>query len=517
MAGLQFGWDPPVSGAPDSYNFYFGPASGTETLLVSVPGSQVTYTKTGAIPNSYAAFVTAVTSGVESAPSNEVNKMADTTPPAFLSGQVSADGTKVLVSLLETGTPPILPAAGVTGFGVQINGAAAVISSATSAGTVVTLTLAALILAGQIVTITYAPGNVTDSAAPPNAMLAFGAQPIANGSAVPNPTLAERATVFQGAQLALEAVPGVSPGAPAFRRLTQSQLTAVPKPDAHPYKPMGTKGVSVVQQGREVTDVALAGVLSYTELLYWLESAVKKSPPAVPVGTMAWTRTYLLDSRQAELMPQTFLVQTGSAQGAESFGYGFVKTLSLKTNDKEASLTGSLVGRTMTDNIAFSAATDVAKAPVDPSTIGIYLGDNPAALSRLLDPIETTVDLGGHWGETLYQDDTQNSITGLVEMAPTFGFKITATAKSQAYDLLRRLRAGQSIYAGLRARGAIIEGAPGAVVSQYGLDIIMPSKVTSTGRADKAGVWAHDYTLVCADDPVYGLAKIVVTTNIQTL
>lgn len=107
---------------------------------------------------------------------------ADTTPPTFASASVPSAGTSVAVVLTETGSPPILPASGVTGFSVLVNGTAATISSATASSTTVTLNLASTVFSGDTVTVSYTPGNVTDSAASPNAMVAFSAQSVTNSS-----------------------------------------------------------------------------------------------------------------------------------------------------------------------------------------------------------------------------------------------------------------------------------------------------------------------------------------------
>ncbi len=335
-----------------------------------------------------------------------------------------------------------------------------------------------------------------------------------------NPAATETASVFRGTQLIMEAVPGTTPQGATPKRLTQSQLIVVPKPTPKPYKPMGMKGISVVQQGSETTDAKLTGVLSYTELPYQLESALKKSAAPVQVGALAYTRVYNVQARNPEAMPQTYTVETGSTQGADRFAFGFFKGLAIKTTKKDATVDGDMVGWPLQDNVTLTpGATDVPKVPIDPSTIGIYIGDDPANLSRLVTPLDTTLNLLAHWQEQEYQNDTNNSFDGVVEMAPNFGFKITVVAGSQAFLMLSRLRNGQSIYAGMRARGPVIETAVGgAVVSQYGFDAILPCKVISTpGRQDSQGAWTHQYEFALADDSVFGAGKITITNTLATL
>lgn len=107
----------------------------------------------------------------------------DTTAPVFASASVPSAGTTVVVNLTETGSPPVLPASGVTGWTVSVNGSPRTVSSATRTGsTQITLTVASAIQSGDTVTVSYSPGNVTDSASPPNAMAATSNRSVTNNS-----------------------------------------------------------------------------------------------------------------------------------------------------------------------------------------------------------------------------------------------------------------------------------------------------------------------------------------------
>ncbi|MGI4790378.1 MAG: hypothetical protein ACRYFS_16185 [Janthinobacterium lividum] len=66
MDTATYNWLAPSTGQPDSYNLYEGPVSGSETLLVNLAGSILTYSHT-VQPGNYYARMTAVVGGVESA------------------------------------------------------------------------------------------------------------------------------------------------------------------------------------------------------------------------------------------------------------------------------------------------------------------------------------------------------------------------------------------------------------------------------------------------------------------
>jgi hypothetical protein len=91
-------------------------------------------------------------------------------------------------------SPPLLPATGITGFTLKAN---TVTRSATIArsGTVhVVLTPATPIYKTDVVTVSYAPGNVTDSAATPNALASFTDSAVTNNSQLNLPPTLDTAT-----------------------------------------------------------------------------------------------------------------------------------------------------------------------------------------------------------------------------------------------------------------------------------------------------------------------------------
>jgi hypothetical protein len=106
----------------------------------------------------------------------------DTTPPVVSSASVDPSGTQFQIFFNEAGSSPVLPATGATGFNPNFSGGAATLSSPTIAGTTYSATISRTILAGETATLDYVPGNVTDSASPPNALAGFFGSPVTNTS-----------------------------------------------------------------------------------------------------------------------------------------------------------------------------------------------------------------------------------------------------------------------------------------------------------------------------------------------
>jgi fibronectin type 3 domain-containing protein len=164
LAGGAVSYDvqraPDVSGAPGSW----------ATVDTGATPSAAFHDSGLTVGTTYWYRLVAVNSGGGTAPgaSRSATTMpTDTTAPAYASSVTSGDGTYIDVTFTEAGSPPLLPATGVTGFTVKANGAARGIASAVRhAATVIRLTLASPVSRWDVVTVEYdaGTGNVTDSA-----------------------------------------------------------------------------------------------------------------------------------------------------------------------------------------------------------------------------------------------------------------------------------------------------------------------------------------------------------------
>ncbi len=101
----------------------------------------------------------------------------DLIAPTVASRVVPSGGTTLILTMSES----IIPASGITGFTVEVDTVNNVIVSATrTASNQITLTLTDVIDAGQVVTVSYTPGNVTDIAT--NPLAAFVDAAVTNNS-----------------------------------------------------------------------------------------------------------------------------------------------------------------------------------------------------------------------------------------------------------------------------------------------------------------------------------------------
>lgn len=135
---------------------------------------------------------------------------ADSTPPTLSSSALAADGTTLTLTFDEAVTASGTP----TGFTVSVAGSTRSATAGAPSGSTIVLTLSSAAYAGQAVTVSYSPGNVTDAAA--NALAAFGPTSATNGSTVPAPdstapTIAGATCSTDGLSIVLTASESVLP------------------------------------------------------------------------------------------------------------------------------------------------------------------------------------------------------------------------------------------------------------------------------------------------------------------
>lgn len=93
--------------------------------------------------------------------------LLDSTAPAISTAAINSAGTALVLTYTESGSPPMLPATGVTGYSVTSStGVAITVSSGTISTTTVTLNLSRQIYDNETITYSYdrTTGNVTDTA-----------------------------------------------------------------------------------------------------------------------------------------------------------------------------------------------------------------------------------------------------------------------------------------------------------------------------------------------------------------
>ena len=177
-----------VSG--DTFTATSGGASVTSITIASGVTTGNFYFVPGATSVAGSRTITPTSSGITFSPTTSPYTGIDITAPTVASASINASGTTLTISFTETGSPPVLPASGATGFTITPSGGATTLSSPSISGTTYTATTSRTITQNETITLAYSPGNITDSATSPNSLAAFSGQTVSNNSTQVAPLVA---------------------------------------------------------------------------------------------------------------------------------------------------------------------------------------------------------------------------------------------------------------------------------------------------------------------------------------
>ena len=240
------------------------PLTAGQTILVSYTPGSPALTDNNSTPNAVLAF------------SNQAvtNNTIERVPPVFASAASSVDGTKIEVVLTETANAPILPATGnIPGFSVTQNASAVTITNASRKGAsgvdgrTIVLTLGVILTPASTLLVSYnptlgSPQAVTDSAAIPNAMLAFSNQAVTNNTVeriAPTVTAASTSTSGTYVDVTLsENITPVSPAGFVLKTNNTTRTVTVTRPSAAVYR-LTLSGYTITEEDVVTLDYTAPG------------------------------------------------------------------------------------------------------------------------------------------------------------------------------------------------------------------------------------------------------------------
>lgn len=302
--------------------------------------------------------------------------------------------------------------------------------------------------------------------------------------------MAERASIFSTAQIAVEATAGTNPAA-GFKQLSALTIEPGVKVEVEGYRASGQKFPSIAALNKEWTESKLGGPITYSELQYLLAGLVSY---ALPTGvTLAKTWVFEPGLTAASVV-KTYTVEQGDATRAHLFTYGQMQSLTLKFGRDGCDLDGTMIGRALSDGITKTAgATVIAPQVVMPTQVSFKLADTFAGLSGasiLTRVISAQWGLADRFGPVWALDNTTYP-AATVETEPKLEVKLKLQADAAGMALLANMRAGSTKFMRIQATGALIE-----TTVYHSLIIDSALKVMDvTPFADEDGVFAIEWTL----------------------
>jgi hypothetical protein len=325
--------------------------------------------------------------------------------------------------------------------------------------------------------------------------------------------MAEKASLNQVFQIGVETTSGTT--VPANRRLTGAALSLGPEVDIKKYRPSGFKFPTVSSLAKEWTSGRIEGPVTYTELVYFLNSVVK-SVNATGAGTdKTWTfspATYGNDT------VRTFTVEHGDSVTAVRFNHCMVTGLGMRFDRSGAELTGDFIGKAITSGITLTASpSDIAMMPVMVPDIAVKIASTQAGLTAA--PILDRV-IAAEWNLTsrfapVWTLNRSLSYAASVETEPNLEVQFTIQANADGMAYLADMRTGDTKFLRIEAIGPVIGAGP----ATYKLQIDTAVKVTDVGEfEDREGVYALQYSMDGFHSTAWGRAtEITVVNEIATL
>lgn len=325
--------------------------------------------------------------------------------------------------------------------------------------------------------------------------------------------MVSRATVTQGVQIGVEAVPGT--GVAANRRLRSIGIEPSPQVNIDTFRPPGQKFQALTALGREWMQAGLSGRPSYNELQYIFSSLL--SEPTVTDLTGGAYRWNFESDTFAEDDPKTLTVEQGGAVRAHRFVYGLVNEASLAITRDAVELGGSMIGRRIEDNVVLTAdPTTHPLVPILGNQMDVYADDDDGDLgdTKIGRLLSANWSLGSRFNPLWIVDSAQASFVDHVETEPDLSLEIMMEANSEGMSYLNKMRASGRSFIRIKASGPVIAG-----LNNYGMNLDMAGEIGAVGGfSDQDGVYAVGWTFTGVDDSNFGGAvKASLTNAVATL
>lgn len=315
------------------------------------------------------------------------------------------------------------------------------------------------------------------------------------------------ATVFEIAQLGVESVKGTAVA--ANKRITGTQFSPQLQSNVSRYRAAGYRYNTVASLNQEWSQFSMTGPLLYTEIAYWLASALKAVTPTGAGAAKTWVFSHASDA--AETI-KTFTMEFGSSVHALKAAYCLLSGFGFSLSHNECTFTGTMMGKAISDDVALTGSpTAIALEPVTGAQVQFYIADTQAGLAgasalNLGMMLEFNVDgiFGPVWaatGDASWREE--------VALVPNATASLLVGFDDEGMAPLAKMRAGTTQWLRAKALGPVIEA-----TDQYMFQLDFAAKVLQPREMrDESGVFAVRWDLEPTHDSTWGKAFEITVMN----
>lgn len=307
--------------------------------------------------------------------------------------------------------------------------------------------------------------------------------------------MSERATVFNNLQLGIETTPGTAVATTA--KLLGTYAALHPRTPVDSFRPTGQKFTTDVTLQKEYSEGDITGILCYTDIAYLLSSLISNT-----------SLTTFNSSPTGPDSVQTYTVDFGSSLQAERAAYGLVTGLELRFTKEQCALSGTMIARTLQESVTIAAGpTDVAKAPVSPKSVNIFVGDTVGGLAKITKCVEASWAMRNKAAPFFTFDSSQDSFLAHVERASDYTASLVVEHDSVGAGYMADLRTAKTKFMRIKSTG----GSYGA--GNYDIQITFPFKFREPTRGDNQNVFCSTYQLQPIYDSTFGQAIEIILAH----
>ena len=323
--------------------------------------------------------------------------------------------------------------------------------------------------------------------------------------------MSEKATVFQGVQIGVEATPGTAVA--ANKKLKSVSIIPQPRAEGDPFRALGDKYASFVSLNKEYAAFSIEGKPTYTELPYLLSAFLHYSAPTQQASTTAYKWKFTSNT-SAEDIGKTFTIEQGDANNAWRVEGGKIAGLTFDFGRNEVKVSGDGIATKFDENVTITAnPTALNPVPVLPTHVKLYMADTHAGLTgatAMTRAFSVSYSLNNKFvlAWPLGQDPVA------VEGAPNADSKIRMATNADGMAIFSALRTSKTKWFRIVAEGETIVD-----TYKYKLSITFPAQVSGLGDfADHENVYTIEAGLTPIHDATWGKSvEIEIITDLTQL
>jgi len=326
--------------------------------------------------------------------------------------------------------------------------------------------------------------------------------------------MAGRGTVNRVVQVGVETTPGTA--VPANKTLPTMSLVLTRELEHKEYRAQGYKAVGEVPIVKDYGSGNLTGPLSYTEIVYMLNTLVTGVITTPGGGTTSRDHTFTAGLTGTDSF-KTITVQEGDSNAAVQMPYSVLLDFGVNITLDEAAVSGRLVGQAPSNATLTGSPTAIAQLSSTPRQIDLFMDPTFGALgtTKVTDCLSINAQFNNKQAMKWVLNTTNTTFKETIEVVPTLSFTFETEHNAQSRSLFAGITttANPIQYFRLKATGPIIEA---AIPYKFQLDVA--AKVTALEQTDVDGVWGYKYTCIPVADSSFNKAwQIIVTNTIATL